>query len=75
MPAADRGFASMDQDKRRAIARKGGQAAHAVGTAHEWTVEEARVAGRKGRMARRKHEAPAGNASVSTATGQLIARV
>jgi general stress protein YciG len=72
MPKADRGFASMDQEKRREIARKGGQAAHAVGTAHEWTIEEARDAGRKGAMARREHKAPASNASVSTATAQLI---
>jgi general stress protein YciG len=71
MTIADRGFASMDQDKRRAISRKGGQTAHAVGTAHEWTTEEARVAGRKGAMARRKHEAPAGDAGVLTPTGQL----
>jgi uncharacterized protein len=44
----DRGFASMDPEKQRAIARKGGRAAHEKGTAHEWTSEEARRAGRKG---------------------------
>jgi general stress protein YciG len=43
----DRGFASMDPEKRREIARKGGKAAHEKGTAHEWTPEEAREAGRK----------------------------
>lgn len=43
-----RGFASMDMEKQRAIARKGGQAAHEQGTAHEFTSEEARMAGRKG---------------------------
>lgn len=43
-----RGFASMDPDKQRAIASKGGRAAHQQGTAHEWDSEEARVAGRKG---------------------------
>lgn len=43
-----RGFASMDPNKQRAIASKGGQAAHAKGTAHEFTSEEARIAGRKG---------------------------
>jgi len=43
-----RGFASMDAEKQRDIARKGGRAAHQKGTAHEWTSEEARVAGRKG---------------------------
>ena len=45
-----RGFASMDPDKQRTIASKGGKAAHAKGTAHEFTPEEAREAGRKGGM-------------------------
>ncbi|BAY88180.1 MULTISPECIES: KGG domain-containing protein [unclassified Tolypothrix] len=43
-----RGFASMDEDKQREIASKGGHAAHEKGTAHEFTSEEAREAGRKG---------------------------
>src|SRR5437763_14557121 len=43
-----RGFASMDSSKQREIASKGGRAAHAKGTAHEFTSDEARVAGRKG---------------------------
>ncbi|HUQ83750.1 MAG TPA: KGG domain-containing protein [Gemmatimonadaceae bacterium] len=43
-----RGFASMDTNRQREIASKGGRAAHAKGTAHEWTSDEARVAGRKG---------------------------
>ena len=43
-----RGFRSMDPDKQREIASKGGRAAHQKGTAHEWTREEARQAGRKG---------------------------
>ena len=42
------GFASMDQDRRRAIAAKGGKAAHQKGTAYEWTSEEAQAARRKG---------------------------
>jgi general stress protein YciG len=46
-----RGFASMDPEKRKAISSKGGKAAHAAGTAHEFTSEEARVAGRKGGLA------------------------
>ena len=48
----------MDRGKQREIASKGGKAAHQKGTAHEWTSEEARVAGRKGGMAshRRKQE-------------------
>lgn len=44
----NRGFASMDEDKQRAIAAKGGRAAHASGNAHEFSSAEARVAGRKG---------------------------
>jgi uncharacterized protein len=43
-----RGFASMSREKQREIASKGGRAAHQKGTAHEWTSEEARSAGRKG---------------------------
>ena len=43
-----RGFASMDADRQRQIASKGGRAAHEKGTAHEFTPEEARAAGRKG---------------------------
>ena len=43
-----RGFASMTSDKQREIASKGGRAAHLKGTAHQWTSEEARAAGRKG---------------------------
>ena len=43
-----RGFASMTQEKQREIASKGGRVAHEKGTAHEWTVDEARAAGRKG---------------------------
>src|SRR5215212_4198009 len=44
----NRGFASMDAQKQREIARKGGKAAHEKGTAHEFTADEARAAGRKG---------------------------
>ena len=43
-----RGFASMSAEKQREIASKGGRAAHEKGTAHEWTADEARSAGRKG---------------------------
>jgi len=56
----DRGFASMDRAKQREIASKGGKAAHQKGTAHEWTSEEARDAGRKGGIAshqRRREQA------------------
>ena len=54
MAKEDRGFASMDRSKQREIARKGGKAAHLKGTAHEWSSEEARQAGRKGGMASHK---------------------
>jgi uncharacterized protein len=59
----DRGFASMERNKQREIASKGGKAAHQKGTAHEWTSEEARQAGRKGGMAshRRKQEQQQGD--------------
>jgi uncharacterized protein len=43
-----RGFASMSPEKQREIASKGGRAAHEKGTAHEWTTDEARSAGRRG---------------------------
>lgn len=43
-----RGFAAMDPQEQRDIARRGGQAAHKKGTAHEFTPEEARAAGLRG---------------------------
>lgn len=46
--ARGRGFASMDAEKQRSIASLGGRAAHQQGTAHEFSSEEAREAGRKG---------------------------
>ncbi len=52
-----RGFASMDREKQREIASKGGRAAHTLGTAHEWTSDEARAAGRKGGATSRTHSA------------------
>jgi uncharacterized protein len=44
----ERGFASMDKDKQKEIASKGGKAAHEKGTAHEFDSEEASEAGKKG---------------------------
>ena len=49
---SNRGFASMDPEKQRAIAAEGGRAAHAQGVAHEFDSAEAREAGRKGGQAR-----------------------
>jgi uncharacterized protein len=65
----DRGFASMDPAKQREIASKGGKAAHQKGTAHEWTSEEARDAGRKGGIAshRRRREQQGSDTSSSDA--------
>jgi uncharacterized protein len=56
-PKKAHGFAAMDPAKVREFARSGGKAAHAKGTAHKFTSEEARVAGRIGgraQKARRK---------------------
>ena len=71
MAKEDRGFASMDRNKQREIASKGGKAAHQKGTAHEWTSEEAREAGRKGGMAshRRKQEQQGGVQSSADMAG------
>ncbi len=51
-----RGFAAMDPKKQREIASKGGRAAHEHGSAHEWTSDEARMAGRKGGATSRRHD-------------------
>lgn len=55
MRKSNRGFASMDKNKQREIASKGGKAAHAKGTAHEFTPDEAQAAGRKGGRARSRN--------------------
>ena len=67
MAKEDRGFASMDRAKQREIASKGGKAAHQKGTAHEWTSEEARDAGRKGGIASHQRRREAMNKPSSTA--------
>lgn len=51
------GFGSMPEEKQKAIASLGGKAAHAKGTAHKWTSEEARAAGKKGGEIRSKRAA------------------
>ena len=61
MAKEDRGFASMDRNKQREIASKGGKAAHQKGTAHEWTSDEAREAGRKGGVASHRRKVESGN--------------
>jgi general stress protein YciG len=49
-PKRPRGFAAMDPKIVSELATRGGKAAHRAGTAHEFTSEEARIAGRKGAM-------------------------
>lgn len=46
-----RGFAAMDPERQRQVASLGGKGAHLRGTAHQWTSEEAKLAGRKGGLA------------------------
>ncbi len=70
MAMADRGFKSMDREKHRLIASKGGKAAHKKGTAHEWTSEEARIAGRKGGMVSRRRKLQQQAASQVTAPAE-----
>ena len=60
-----RGFASMDIERQREISRRGGKAAHEKGTAHQFSADEAREAGRKGGQAvskDREHMARIGRA-------------
>jgi general stress protein YciG len=52
-----RGFAAMTAERQREIARRGGKAAHERGTAHEFSCDEAREAGRKGGLAVAKDRA------------------
>lgn len=63
-PKARRGFAVMDRERVREIGARGGRANQRAGTAHRYTSEEARAAGRKSGAARRaKAAAAAGEAS------------
>ena len=50
-PRKSRGFAAMDPKLVSELAKRGGKAAHRAGTAHQFTSDEARIAGRKGGMA------------------------
>jgi uncharacterized protein len=63
MSKEQRGFGSMPDAEQRKIASKGGKAAHQKGTAHEWTADEAREAGRKGGIAPRRRERRQGGPS------------
>lgn len=53
---SNRGFASMDPERQREIASKGGHAAHESGHAHEFTSEEARAAGQAAHRSGHAHE-------------------
>jgi hypothetical protein len=61
----NRGFASMDPARQREIASQGGKAAHAKGTAHEFTSEEARRAGSMSHGNRQSASAGASSAARS----------
>jgi hypothetical protein len=68
MTTRNRGFAAMDKEALRATARKGGQAAHASGHAHQWSSAEALEAAHKGHLARarnRQHRLEAANTAQS----------
>jgi general stress protein YciG len=59
-----RGFALMDPDRRRELAKEGGKKVHEMGKRHSFTPEEARAAGKKGGRGRPKQP------SVETAEGE-----
>ena len=71
--SSNRGFASMDPQRQREIASQGGKAAHEKGTAHEFTSEEAREAGRRGGQARAENNSShrASRASSVSDSGSL----
>lgn len=68
---SSRGFASMDPQRQREIASEGGRAAHERGTAHEFTSEEAREAGRKGGQARAENRSARQRASSNPAAESM----
>jgi general stress protein YciG len=70
-----RGFAAMDPERHREIASMGGKAAHEQGTAHKFTAEEARAAGRKGHENRRRRASCGGVADIKNAPGTIAGRV
>src|SRR5947207_15792838 len=72
-----RGFAGMPPERQREIASQGGRAAHQQGTAHEFTPEEARAAGRKGGEAvsqNREHMARIGRKGGEASRRSSVAR-
>lgn len=68
MPKGEKGFGVIDPEVRRARGSKGGTTAHRRGTAHTWTPEEARAAGRKGGLAGKGRTQPV----TAPQTGELL---
>ena len=66
-----RGFASMDKEKQKQIASKGGRAAHEKGTAHEFNSSEASQAAKKGHERGTAHEFTPEEARVAGRKGGL----
>jgi general stress protein YciG len=65
----------MDPERQREIASKGGKAAHRKGTAHQWSADEAREAGRKGGAAvsqDRDHMSAIGRAGGAASQRRLV---
>jgi hypothetical protein len=64
----------MSAEKQREIASKGGRAAHQKGTAHEWSSDEAREAGRKGGMASRggRGKLPSTSSSLVSSESSIV---
>jgi general stress protein YciG len=70
----------MEPDRQREIASKGGKAAHEKGTAHRWSEQEAKEAGRKGGAASHRNghrtalrHAPAGEPAVEESAHRVSA--
>lgn len=51
-----KGFGSLTPERRREISSAGGKAAHAAGTAHRFSSQEAKAAGRIGGLKARKRQ-------------------
>ena len=68
----NRGFASMDPQRQREIASEGGRAAHAKGTAHEFTSEEARRAGAMSHKNGNRQSASRANANSDSDQGNQV---
>jgi len=66
-----RGFAAMDKDRQREIARKGGQTAHRRGTAHKFDSGEAAMAARVGHERGTAHEFTREEARIAGRKGGL----